>query len=402
MTILCFFLVSSSTKALENSQLANATLALRDTPIQSKNGLVVIEAEQYTTQIYSDHRRWIVFNDSSAVLHGFADNDPLHVKGASQNSYIELLPDTRTHHNEKLIEGKNFSAKPGKLAIITYPIHFRERGKYYIWARAYSTGSEDNGVHFGLNAQWPASGKRLQLCKGKDSWTWSSNQRVQGNHCGTPNTVWIDVPNEGIHNLSVSMREDGFELDKLILTQDPSYVPSGKGPKETRYFPDPIKQKTKFLKIKEYSLILKADKEFGSAGNIPFYYDQNNEALSIDARKDAYRDTWVSAELKVSDNIWSKKPLEKRVFSQATLVTLGEIDGESSYRVFLNDQLIAQVTNKETAIDYQENYFQLGSLTLKPNDILRVEAKAVTNGKIPENGGTAFARGRWRGIVLYD
>ena len=83
-------------------------------------------------------------------------------------------------------------------------------------------------------------------------------------------------------------------------------------------------------------------------------------------------------------------------------MTLGEVDGESSYRVFLNNELIAQVTNKETSIDYQENYFQLGPLTLKPDDILRVEAKAVTNGKIPENGGTAFARGRWRGIILRE
>lgn len=402
LTMLCFLLVSSGTEAQQSSPVTETILKLKDSQIQSNEGLVVIEAEHYVTQGSADHRRWIVFNDTSPALHGFADNDPLHVQGASQNSYIELLPDTRTHHSETLVEGRNFSAVPGQLAVIAYPIHFQQSGRYYIWARAYSSGSEDNGVHIGIDAQWPVSSQRLQLCKGKNRWTWSSNQRDQQNHCGTPNTIWLDIPNEGLHTLKVSMREDGFELDKLILTQDPSYVPSGKGPKETRYFPGPIKQKTRFFNINEYSLILIADKEFSSDGKIPFYYDRNNEALAIDARVEAYRDIWVSAELKVSDEIWGKKPTDERKFNQATLVTLGEVDGESSYRVFLNKELIAQVTNKETSIDYQENYFQLGPLTLKPDDILRVEAKAVTNGKIPENGGTAFARGRWRGIILRE
>ncbi|MBU3020414.1 hypothetical protein [Aestuariibacter sp. A3R04] len=53
-----------------------------------------------------------------------------------------------------------------------------------------------------------------------------------------------------------------------------------------------------------------------------------------------------------------------------------------------------------TTTDYQENYFHLGPLTLKPGDIIAVLSKAVTNGKIPEKGGTAYSRGRWRGLVL--
>ena len=33
------------------------------------------------------------------------------------------------------------------------------------------------------------SGERMQWCKGKNKWTWSSAQRVEENHCGTPQTI---------------------------------------------------------------------------------------------------------------------------------------------------------------------------------------------------------------------
>ena len=109
---------------------------------------------------------------------------------------------------------------------------------------------------------------------------------------------------------------------------------------------------------------------------------------------------WATSKLEVPEKMWGKKAIASQSFKNVILVTLGEIDGESSYRVLLNGNEIGSFTNNETTTDYQENYFNLGSLTLKPGDIITVQAKAVTNGKIPENGGTAYARGRWRGLVF--
>ena len=100
--------------------------------------------------------------------------------------------------------------------------------------------------------------------------------------------------------------------------------------------------------------------------------------------------------------MWGKKPSAQKTFKNVILVTLGETDGESPYQVLLNGNEIGSFTNSETSIDYRENYFDLGSLTLKPGDIISVKAKAVTNGKIPENDGTAYARGRWRGLVFQE
>ncbi|GFD79405.1 hypothetical protein KUL118_22670 [Tenacibaculum sp. KUL118] len=376
--------------------------SIKDSIITTENGIAVIEAENYSAQFNADTRRWIVFNKQSNNAHGLADSDTLHLEGASNDAYIELLPDTRTNHFEPLVHDVNFSSAPGKLAVLTYPVYFDTPGTYFVWARAYSSGSEDNGLHVGLNNTWPSTSQRLQLCEGKNKWTWSSNQRQKENHCGKPNTIWLDIPESGAHNITLSMREDGFELDKIILTQDPDYKPEGLGPSETRYTPSPLSLKKTFVEVQEYSLILEAPQSFESVGDVPFYHDRRNDALGIDAREVHYRNVWATSQLKVPEKMWGKKVSAQKTFKNVTLVTLGEIDGESSYKVLLNGNEIGSFTNSETPTDYQENYFDLGSLTLKPGDIIAVQAKAVTNGKIPESGGTAYARGRWRGLVFKE
>jgi hypothetical protein len=99
-------------------------------------------------------------------------------------------------------------------------VYFHTPGRYYVWVRAYSTGSEDNGLHVGLNGTWPASGQRLQWCEGKNSWRWESKQRTQKQHCGEPHKIYLDIEEPGVHVVSFSMREDGFEFDKWFATTD--------------------------------------------------------------------------------------------------------------------------------------------------------------------------------------
>ncbi|MDA7907751.1 hypothetical protein N9B19_02595, partial [Akkermansiaceae bacterium] len=61
-----------------------------------------------------------------------------------------------------LIKGENFTDEGGKMAILTYPVHFNTPGRYYCWVRTFSTNTEDNGVHLGLNGSWPDSGAKMQ------------------------------------------------------------------------------------------------------------------------------------------------------------------------------------------------------------------------------------------------
>jgi len=71
------------------------------------------------------------------------------------NDILEVLPDKRRNNKDKLIHGENFSNEPGKMALLVYPVHFNTPGRYYVWVRAYSTGSEDNGLHVGIDDTWP-------------------------------------------------------------------------------------------------------------------------------------------------------------------------------------------------------------------------------------------------------
>ena len=99
--------------------------------------------------------------------------------GASGGAYLEVLPDTRRTHGDKLINGQNFINEPGKMAVLSYKVHFSNPGRYYVWARTHSTGTEDNGLHVGLDGTWPESGQRMQWTA-KRTWYWDSKQKNRG------------------------------------------------------------------------------------------------------------------------------------------------------------------------------------------------------------------------------
>ncbi|MHA7058225.1 carbohydrate-binding protein [Aquimarina sp. M1] len=194
-----------------------------------QNGVVAVEAEHFESQSKTDDRQWYVLDGSGSTPN--PDPDPDHSSGASNGGYLEILPDTRVTHDDPLVNGVSFSNTAGQVAIINYKVKFTTPGKYFVWVRAYSTGSEDNGIHVGLNGTWPASGNRMQWCQGKNQWTWESKQRTNANHCGEAQQIYLDIPSAGVHTISFSMREDGFEIDKFVLSK--SYTkPTGDGPAE--------------------------------------------------------------------------------------------------------------------------------------------------------------------------
>lgn len=195
-----------------------------DLVFEETDGLVAVEAEFFYKQSLTEIRQWYIYSKDVWPKVGRDDDDP-HCEGASNNSYIEILPDTRASHADKLIGGENFSNEPGKLALVHYKVHFNTPGRYYVWVRAYSTGSEDNGIHVGLDGQWPESGQRMQWCSNKMSWHWESKQRTEEQHCGVPHLIYLDVDKKGPHEIMFSLREDGFEFDKFLLTTDRDYVP---------------------------------------------------------------------------------------------------------------------------------------------------------------------------------
>lgn len=180
---------------------------------------IAVEAEDFVRQTKDEVRRWRK-TSATEQPEGLADPDPSHHEGASDGVYLELLPDTRVTHADKLEGGVSFSNVPGVVGVLDYRVDFPEAGRYYVWVRAHSTGSEDNGIHVGLNGEWPDSGQRMQWCEGKQQWWWESKQRTAKQHCGVPHKIYLDVPTAGEHTVSFSMREDGFEFDKFLLTTE--------------------------------------------------------------------------------------------------------------------------------------------------------------------------------------
>jgi hypothetical protein len=196
---------------------------------EEKDGIVAVEAELFYKQSNTEIRQWYITSKSNLPAVA-PDPDGTHIDGAANNAYIEILPDTRVTHDDKLIAGENFSNEPGKMAVVHYQVKFNNPGRYYVWARAYSTGAEDNGLHVGFNNTWPAHGQRMQWCEGKNQWTWASKQRTEAEHCGVPKEIYLDIEKAGIHDIQFSLREDGFEMDRFLLTKDIDYVPEGEGP----------------------------------------------------------------------------------------------------------------------------------------------------------------------------
>jgi Gylcosyl hydrolase family 115 C-terminal domain len=174
---------------------------------EEKNALIEMEAEHFYLQTKDGVRKWVLQKDSSA----------------SGSMAIKLLPDTRITHDDTLITGENFSNIPGLMCIVSYKIKFNTTGRYYVWVRALSTGSEDNSVHVGIDGTWPESGARMQWCDGKNKWWWESKQRTEKNHCGEPYLIYLNIEKTGWHNIEFSMREDGFMMDKFLLTKDKTF-----------------------------------------------------------------------------------------------------------------------------------------------------------------------------------
>ena len=366
---------------------------------EENNGVIAVEAEDFTSQSKTSKREWLVL-DKNTNNTPKPDPDTNHYSDASNGKYIELLPDTRVTHGDPLVNGVSFSNTPGEAAIINYKVNFKSAGKYFVWVRAYSTGSEDNGVHVGLDGKWPGSGARMQWCAGKNQWTWESKQRTGANHCGEPEKIFLNIPSAGVHTVSFSMREDGFEMDKFVLSKEYK-KPSGKGANaiagncttKPTTTPSPVPPKPAPQNPTNgncSNLSLAATGDFNNLninGFSPAYKDNVRKALAINAGQ--HKDKFAAAEtnFKGTTGTYNIK-----------LNTLTELDGESTYRLRVNGRVIGTYKNPTTTTDYAPSSKTFNNVSVKNGDKIRVEFNSHTNGKIPENGGTAFSRGRWTGI----
>ncbi len=163
-------------------------------------GQVVIEAEN--GQIVDREHRWVP-NTSRAGYSGRAALTALPNSGVSLASgYTGTSPELR------------------------YNVKFSRPGTYYVWVRCYSTGPADDSINVALDGIPTPSGEALSQFPARE-WAWSGHQM---DYTGR---AMLEVPNAGVHVVNVWMREDGFTLDKLLLTTSADFTPTGTGPEES-------------------------------------------------------------------------------------------------------------------------------------------------------------------------
>ena len=173
---------------------------------QSTNtgNLLVVEAESYSTLKSQGGHNWV---ETPAVE-------------ASNGVAMSSNP-----NNGSNIATNYVSDSPR----IDLDVNFVATGVHYIWVRGFSPNTGSDSVHFGIDGTTPDTGKRFDNFE-IGSWAWSNEIKLgPGNlQIGT-----IDVDSTGAHTLNIWMREDGFQIDKIVLTTDSAFVPNGAGPEES-------------------------------------------------------------------------------------------------------------------------------------------------------------------------
>ncbi|WP_435195406.1 DUF7266 family protein [Natronomonas sp. EA1] len=151
--------------------------------------------------------------------------------GAWANHSWEPFDDAVASGDEAIVTRPNVSDSGGTDNTtagprLSYPVRFEQAGTYYVWVRlrapATNPGNSDS-VHLGLDGS-PATYGGEGLSEGAGtSWTWVkgvANDGTTGDH------VTVSPASPGVSRLDLWMREDGTQVDTIILVDNSTYDPN--------------------------------------------------------------------------------------------------------------------------------------------------------------------------------
>jgi hypothetical protein len=164
------------------------------------DGIISIEAENFAENTSQGGHDWI----------------PVFPSGYSGSGAIQALPNIEINNNTGYVTNS---------PRLDFAVNFVKTGTHYVWLRGFGANSDDNSVHVGLDGVGLSTSDRISIYF-YNTWTWS-NRTMDGA------VATINVSSPGVHVVNVWMREDGFVLDKLVLTVSGNYTPNGEGPAES-------------------------------------------------------------------------------------------------------------------------------------------------------------------------
>ncbi len=169
---------------------------------------VVVEAESYTGIDATASHAWAL------------DTTLLDAVGTGT---MFAGPDSGDRYNDSFV---------GSAPRLDFAVEFGAAGTYYVWTRGIGADSDGNSVHLGLNGLEQESGRRHTYQDDAAALAWSNLQMED-------QPVTLNVPTAGLHTVNLWMREDGVFVDRVLLTQDALFVPTGNGPSESLRQPVP-------------------------------------------------------------------------------------------------------------------------------------------------------------------
>lgn len=211
-------------------------------------------------------------------------------------------------------------------------------------------------------------------------WTWSS---VTSDHQGYTIKVRFDHP--GTYQMQLAARSAHHLIDKIALYLDPTTTNSTLDHTGAMQCEDLIYECSE-------SYTLRALNDFSLnqvEGYRPAIVDDANGALAIDAT--LYKNEF-SAVQTIFNGVSAVYNLQ--------LHTLTEVDGESTYQLYINGNLSGTFQNPTSETDFLPTGTVFEELAVQKGDTLRVAFNSHTNGNIPEGDTTAYSRGRWTHLVI--
>ena len=101
----------------------------------------------------------------------------------------------------------------------TYTVTIPKTGAYILWGRVQARHGRDNSFF----VQIDDNEYNMWEVEIGDHWHWD-----KVNDCNILDPVRF-ILQSGAHTIKIKLREDGTKLDKMLLTNNVAFIPSGKG-----------------------------------------------------------------------------------------------------------------------------------------------------------------------------
>jgi lysophospholipase L1-like esterase len=157
------------------------------------DGVVSVEAENAHVNTAQGSHSWVPVNSGTY----------------SGTAALQALPNNGTNLNTGYVTNS---------PRLDYRVNFVHTGTHYVWVRGVGAASTDDSLHVGLDGAAVTTADRITGLGPAVGWTQETMDGV---------VATIEVATPGEHTLNVWMREDGTVVDKVVLSVNPAYQPSG-------------------------------------------------------------------------------------------------------------------------------------------------------------------------------